>query len=112
MAGEFTVEVTDNTLAHRFEARADGRPAGFVEYKIRDGQIALVHTQVEEDFEGTGIASRLVKDSLAMVRDSGLALLPVCSFVAGYVKKHPEYQDLVPASRRARYGLPEAVDPA
>jgi predicted GNAT family acetyltransferase len=51
----------------------------------------------------------MVKGALGRVAESGMELLPVCPFVASYVTKHAEYQGLVPAQRRARYGLPEAA---
>ncbi|CAN5401462.1 hypothetical protein BH24ACT9_BH24ACT9_11210 [soil metagenome] len=103
------IEITDNVETQRFEAHVDGQPAGFVEYRVRDRQIALVHTQVEDAFEGKGVASTMVKGALGRVAESGMELLPVCPFVASYVTKHAEYQGLVPAQRRARYGLPEAA---
>lgn len=102
------IDVTDNPEEHRYQARADGTPAGFVEYQIRDGQIALIHTEVDDAFEGKGVGSSLVKGALGRVRESGLGLLPVCPFVAGYIKRHPEYLDLVPEQQRARFDLPEA----
>jgi len=50
----------------------------------------------------------LVKGALGMVRASGLTLLPVCPFVAAYLRRHPEYVDLVRTQDRARFGLPAA----
>lgn len=105
------IDVTDNTEAHRYEAHADGALAGFIDYQVRDGRITLVHTQVEDAFEGKGLGSSLVKGALGMVRDSGHEMLPVCPFVAAYVKRHPEYLDLVPADKRASFDLPESAAP-
>ena len=99
------IDVTDNTEAHRFEASANGRPAGFIVYSIRNGQISLIHTEIDNEFEGKGVASTLVKRALGMVRDSGLPMLPVCPFVQAYVQRHPGYVDLVPELERARFAL-------
>lgn len=43
---------------------------------------------------------------LGEIRTEGLGLVPVCPYVQSYLRKHPEYADLVPASRRAEFGLP------
>ena len=100
------IDVTDNSEVHRYEAHTDGALAGFIDYRIRDGRISLIHTQVEDAFEGKGVASVLVKRALGTVRDSGLAMLPVCPFVQAYLQRHPEYVDLVPEGERARFEPP------
>ncbi|MDQ3505107.1 MAG: N-acetyltransferase [Actinomycetota bacterium] len=105
------VEVTDNAEAQRFEALADGVPAGFVQYRRKDGQIRLVHAEVEDGFEGKGVASTMVRQTLDMVRESGMEVLPDCPFVASYLKRHAEFLDLVPAEQRARFGLPPVPIP-
>jgi len=105
------VDVTDNPEAHRYEAYVDGRLAGFVAYKITATHVALIHTEIEEAFEGKGVASTLVKRALGTVADSGLALLPVCPYVADYLKRHTDFLDLVPAGERARFDLPEKAGP-
>ncbi len=105
------IDVKDNSDAARYEAFADGREAGYIDYRVRDGRITLLHTEVHDDFEGKGVGSTLVKGALAQVADAGLQLLPVCPFVASYVKRHPEYLQLVPADRRAGFDLPESAGP-
>lgn len=101
------IDIADNADAHRYEARTeDGTVAGFISYEIRGELLAMVHTQVEDAFEGHGVGSSLVKGALAMVRGSGLGLLPYCPFVAEYLKRYPEYQGLVPEARRTEFGLP------
>lgn len=102
------ITVSDNTAEQRYEARADGNLAGFIQYEIRDREIAMVHTQVEDAYEGKGVGSILVKGALGKAGDAGLAVLPYCPFVADYLKRHADYQDLVPAQRRTEFELPEA----
>ena len=106
------IDITDNPDARRFEARANGTSAGFISYRLEAGQITLIHTEIQDAFDGKGVASTLVKRALGMVRDSGLVLVPVCPFVAGYLQRHPEYVDLVRTQDRARFGLPEVPGPA
>ena len=62
----------------------------------------FTHTEVVPQFEGQGLGSRLAKFALDDVRRRGLQVVPVCTFVAGYIRRHPEYHDLVSeANRRA-----------
>lgn len=104
------IDVVDDTEASRFEAFADGDLAGFIAYSIANGQIALVHTEIENAYEGKGVGSTLVRHALHMVRETGRALLPVCPFVRAYVQRHPEYVDLVPSEQRSRFDLPPVND--
>jgi predicted GNAT family acetyltransferase len=64
-------------------------------YRGRDGVVTLVHTEVEPEWEGHGIGSKLVLGALDDVRARGLRIRPLCPFVAGYIRHHPEYEDLV-----------------
>jgi len=54
-----------------------------------------VHTEVDEAVEGTGVGSQLVRVALDDLRVRGVGLVPVCPFVAAYLRRHPEYGDLV-----------------
>lgn len=99
------LKVADNPDKDRFEILADGELAGFVQYHMRDGEIAFTHTQTEDGFRGHGIGGRLVQASLDAARERHLAILPYCPFVKGWIAGHREYADLVPAGRRAQFGL-------
>jgi predicted GNAT family acetyltransferase len=99
-------DITHDAAAGRYTAWVDGVPAGVLEYRQRPGQRAFVHTGVEPDFEGRGIGGALVEAALAEARAEGLAVLPYCPFVHAYLLKHPDDIALVPADRRAAFGLP------
>lgn len=99
------VEVTDNPDKARFEIVADGELAGFAQYHLRDGVIALTHTQTDDRFRGHGLGSRLVRASLDDARARHLPVLPYCPFVRSWIIEHNEYADLVPAGRREQFGL-------
>jgi predicted GNAT family acetyltransferase len=88
-----TMRVTDNPAQHRFEVSLDGHVA-FTSYR-RDGDVLVVcHTEVPREFEGRGIGSALVKGVLESARADGLKVRPLCSFVAAYIDRHPDYADL------------------
>jgi predicted GNAT family acetyltransferase len=88
------ITVTNNRDASRFEVELDGQTA-FADYRLGKGRITFPHTVVPDAFEGRGIGSALVRAGLQYARDEKLKVLPLCSFFAGYIERHPEYQDLV-----------------
>ena len=86
--------VRDNPDRHRFELDADGEIA-FANYR-RDGSVLTVmHTEVPKQLEGRGIGSRLVAGILEIARAEGLTVVPRCSFVKAYIKRHPQHADLL-----------------
>lgn len=97
--------VVDNVQLHRYEVVHDGALAGYAEYRRSEGSIMFTHTVIDDAFAGRGLASTLVKHVLNDARGAGVAVLPQCPFVKGYIAKHPEYLDLVPEGRRAHFGL-------
>lgn len=78
----------------RFEATVEGQ-ACVCDYRLADGVMQLVHTGVPRALEGRGIAARLVAAALAHARASGLKVLPVCSYVQAYMRRHPETLELL-----------------
>jgi len=91
------VTVTDRPNELRYEIEVDGEVAGFLMYRLEPGVIELVHTDVAPKWEGKGVGGALVKGALDDVRARGLKMRPFCPFVRAYIKRHPEYQDLVAA---------------
>jgi predicted GNAT family acetyltransferase len=70
--------------------------AGFAEYREQGGRLHLTHTVVQQEFEGQGVGSRLAAFALDDARSRGLQVVPQCSFMAAYVKRHEQdYGDLV-----------------
>ena len=99
------VEVTNNPEEHRYEVRADGDLAGYTVYRERPGLIVFVHTEIDQRFEGQGLASQLIRAALEDAKGRELQVLPFCPFVNGYIDRHREYVELVPEAFRARFGL-------
>ena len=89
------LRVEDNPAKHRYEARAGERLLGFVSYRVEGGGFTLVHTEVEPELEHRGVASQLVAAALDDIRARGLPVVPICPFVRGFIRRHPEYADLV-----------------
>jgi predicted GNAT family acetyltransferase len=97
--------VTDASDRRRFEIAVDGAVVGFADYRRRPGVIAFTHTEIDPVRKGEGLGTRLVKTALDTARAEGLAVLPYCPFVQGFIDRHREYLDLVPVERRAKFAL-------
>jgi predicted GNAT family acetyltransferase len=97
--------VTDVSDRRRFEIEVDGAVLGFAEYRRRPGVITFIHTEIDPAHEGEGLGTLLVKAALDTARAEGLAVLPYCPFVRGFIDRHREYLDLVPVERRANFTL-------
>jgi predicted GNAT family acetyltransferase len=89
------IEVVPVPEDRRFEIRVDGVRAGHTEYVRKGGLVIFTHTEIDPAFEGRGLGSRLARGALDAVRAEGAPIVPLCPFVAGYIEKHPEYDDLV-----------------
>ena len=87
-------DVVNNKAQHRYELTVEGHLAATY-YKLADGVITFVHTEVPPELGGKGVGSALVKGALDQVRADGLKVVPQCPFVKAYIGKHPEYADLL-----------------
>jgi predicted GNAT family acetyltransferase len=99
------ITVADNADRERYEIRVDGKLAGFLRYQLRHGSIELVHTEINDEFEGRGLGGQLISFALDDAPRRGLTVLPFCPFVNDYIKRHRQYVDLVPEERRQGFGL-------
>jgi uncharacterized protein len=88
-------EVVDVPEASRYELRLGRRLIGLAAYRRRNGRIAFTHTEVDESCEGRGFGSRLAEVALTDAAKENLEVVPLCPFIAYYIEKHPEYQQLV-----------------
>ena len=83
--------LTDNKSLKQFEFITGGFTSR-VEYMIMGNKIFLTHTEVPVELEGKGIGSKIVKLALEEVESRGLKLIPLCPYVASYIKRHPEWK--------------------
>jgi predicted GNAT family acetyltransferase len=98
MAPETTGDpaVVNNADQHRYEIQADDRLAGFAEYRLQaDGTVVFTHTEIEPAFDGRGLGGQLARAALDDVRRRQVKAVPRCPFIAGWIERHSEYQDLV-----------------
>lgn len=89
-----TYDVRNNTDESRYETTVEGEVA-VAEYHREGNRITFTHTIVPEKLEGRGIAGSIVKKALDDAKAEGLEVVPQCAYVKAYIKRHPEYQELV-----------------
>ena len=88
------VVVGNNEAEQRYEARVNGRLA-VIDYRLAGDRLALIHAGVPKELQGRGIAARMTRTALEDARARRLVVIPSCPYVAAYIRRHPEYRDLV-----------------
>ncbi len=91
---ENNYQLINNETAKQYEIHIDGFVPRLEYIKTKD-KIFLTHTEVAVELEGKGVGSTLIRMVLEEVERLGLTLVPMCPFVAAYIKKHPEWRKLV-----------------
>ncbi len=93
--------VTHNDDRNRYELSVDGKVA-VSEYNRLTKAVMFTHTEVPEALEGQDVGSALARGALDDVRAQGLKVIPLCPFIAAFIRRHPEYLDLVSAVSRSQ----------
>ncbi|GAA0706772.1 hypothetical protein GCM10009105_05040 [Dokdonella soli] len=88
------VKVVRNEQASRFEAVVDGA-LSVLDYRLRDGVLAIDHVIVPDAVSGRGIAGALTKAALDLARHEHWRVIPNCAYAAAYIERYPDYRDLV-----------------
>jgi len=86
--------VRDNSAQSRFELDVEGSTA-FANYRLTPQAVVITHTETPRALRGRGVASELVAGALQLIRRDGRKVVAGCSFVSDYLRKHPEFSDLI-----------------
>lgn len=89
-----TERVRDHAARRRYELEVGGVVA-FIDYRREGRTVTMTYAEVPAALRGRGIGAVLVKGALALLRAKGERVIPQCSFVAHYLRRHPEVQDLL-----------------
>ena len=89
-----SIEIRHNVAARRFEATVD-KLLCRCDYRMHGNTMMLVHTEVPPQHEGKGYASMLVRAAFDHARENGMDVLPVCSYVGAWARRHPEVEPLL-----------------
>ncbi len=87
------LEVVHNESEHRFEIWIDGILSE-LDYRLQGNTMVIYHTGVPSPLEGQGIAGRLTQTALEYANEKSLNVIPLCSYAAAYIRRHPEYNKL------------------
>jgi predicted GNAT family acetyltransferase len=88
------IELINNEAIHNFELFVNGHRA-FIDYKTKDNKIYLIHTEVPAELKGMGVAEALVEKTFNYIEQHQLKMVPLCSYIQIYLKRHPEWNRLV-----------------
>jgi len=88
------VPIRHDVQASRFKTEVEGWIAR-CDYRMSDGVMHLVHTEVAPALEGRGIGAALVRAALEHASAHGLRVRPGCSFVRAYLARHPQFSSLL-----------------
>ena len=92
---DFTITREDGPTRGRYLIRlAPGHEAEMTFRRAADGTMTIDHTGVPPEYEGRGIAAKLVSQAIADAREQGFRIVPVCSYVQAQFRRHPEWADL------------------
>lgn len=86
-------QVVHNEAAQRFEVTLEGKLSR-ADYRLLDGVMHMVHTEVPVQQEGRGIAALLVRAALEYARERGYKVRPACSYVRSFIARNREFDDL------------------
>lgn len=88
-------QITNAPEKNRYEIREGDVQAGIAQYRLPDdSHVDFIHTEVSDEFEGRGLASKLIRFALDDVRSSGKRIIAHCPYVAGWIKRHDGYADI------------------
>ncbi len=91
------LSVTNNEQEQRYEFIVDDQ-VSFIDYEKKGDKIFLTHTEVPEELEGKGVASAMVEKTFTEIENQGLKVVPYCSYVKVFLKRHPEWNRLIVAA--------------
>ena len=100
-----SLTVRDNPDRSRFEIDLGDGSLAIAEYTLPAGKIIFTHTEVPEAHEGKGIGTTLIRFALDAARERGLRVIPICPFLAAYMQKNADVQDLLDPAWRIKFGL-------
>src|SRR5262245_34390226 len=95
--------VADNPAESRYEVLLDGEVAGFAMYRDEQGRRVFFHTEVDPAHEGEGLGHLLVTQALTEMRAQGTPVVPLCPFFASFIRRHPEWHDVLAPELQARF---------
>ena len=89
------LSIAEDPDGDRYTISVRGEVVGLAAYRDREGVRVFTHTEVNDAYEGQGLASRLVAFAVADVEDRGLTMAPRCPYVRSWLERHPGHEAVV-----------------
>jgi uncharacterized protein len=99
------ITIENNADKQQYEAKLDGKVVAFAEYRPIGQSIMFTHTEVNEDLEGKGVGSELIRYALEDTKAKGMTAIPMCPFVKIFIQRHKDFIDVVHPSHRKVFGM-------
>jgi predicted GNAT family acetyltransferase len=100
--GQSELQLVNDAGARRYRLLLGAQELGFAEYDpVGEHSILIKHTEIKQEFEGKGYGSELVRRILDDVRQQGKTVIPICPYAMNFIRRHPEFLDVVQPDMRA-----------
>jgi predicted GNAT family acetyltransferase len=87
-----------STITHDPDRQCFSTPEGAtLTYTIEGGRHLFDHTEVPPSLRGQGVAGQLAKAALEHAKEQGWKVVPACSYIELYIRRHPEYESIISA---------------
>lgn len=99
------ITIENNADKGQYEAKLDGKVVAFAEYRPIGQSIMFTHTEVNEELEGKGVGSQLIRYALEDTKAQGMTAIPMCPFVKIFIQRHKEFITVVHPAHRKVFGM-------
>ncbi len=89
------VIVSNNAAASRFEIEQNGELVGHLDYRTSGNTVDLTHAETDHSVRGQGLGGVLVQEALDRIKVDKMTVIPTCPFVATWIERHEDYQQLL-----------------
>ena len=88
------LKIVHNETENRFETWIDDQLSK-LDYMQDGDTIVMTHVGVHPEHRGQGVAGKLTEVALEYAREKSLRVIPMCSYVAAYIRRNPHYAGLM-----------------
>ena len=86
--------IKHNAQGHCFELMLEGHRC-VLDYVLHNNVMTVTHTGVPSELGGRGLAAEITRFALDHAQSQDWKVVPQCSYVAAYIKKHPKSETLI-----------------
>lgn len=87
------IKVVHNPDENRFETTIGGKLSK-LDYLQNGRNFVITHVGVHPSLRGQGVAGKIVEAGIEYARENSFRVVPMCSYAAAYIRRHPEHVGL------------------